>query len=137
MDKAVSILLVDDDPDDKFLFMEALEKVNMLSECNYRSNGDEALMWLTTVTELPDYIFLDLNMPRIDGLEVLQEIKKHGRLKSIPVIIYSTSSNQSDKEKAMRHGASLYITKPSRLADLKNAITSVFETIKATGNTKR
>jgi CheY-like chemotaxis protein len=130
MSAATRILLVDDDPDDKFLFLEALRKAAEWSSCSYCSSGTDALKWLMNAELLPHYIFLDLNMPRLNGKDVLKEIKKDGRLHQIPVIIYSTSNQETDKQECIRLGAALYVTKPYRLHDLEKIILHVFETVK-------
>ena len=122
MNKPPHILLIDDDPDDKLLFHEALVSVQSQTCFNYFGNGRDAINWLSKTEELPDYIFLDLNMPRMNGKETLEEIKKNPRLKPLPVIVYSTSNNEIDKQECKRLGAALYITKPYRLADLKEVI---------------
>ena len=129
MEKTLHILLIDDDPDDGYLFKEALAALNENILFNYKSSGSDALQWLSTTNDLPHYIFLDLNMPRMNGMEVLREIKKASCCSHIPVIIYSTSNNELHKEESKRDGASLYITKPFKLADLKNSIRRVFDTL--------
>ena len=68
---------------------------------------------------MPDFIFLDINTPKMTGLECLEEIKKYPVLKNIPIIIYTTSVRGEDKEKAQRLGAFSYIVKPSSISELK------------------
>jgi CheY-like chemotaxis protein len=106
------LFLVDDDMDDHEIFKSALAKV------------DEDLTLLTAST-LPDYIFVDLNMPRMDGLQFLKEIKQTDALKNIPVIIYSTSSSPGDIVKTKQLGAVLFVTKPSRFSDLCSLLQSL------------
>ena len=102
---------------------------------NYFSNGPNALQWLTNTTETPHYIFLDLNMPRMNGKEVLAEIKNTPLIAQIPVIVYSTSNNEFEKQECKHLGAALFVTKPYRLSDLKAVILSAFENIKPTRQT--
>jgi CheY-like chemotaxis protein len=112
-------LLIDDDSDDQEIFVLALEHINKDFVCVVASNGHEALGKLTTANSpLPDYIFLDLNMPRMNGKECLKEIKKNTLLNHIPVIIYTTSSMASDKSETASLGASGFITKPFSLPEL-------------------
>jgi CheY-like chemotaxis protein len=133
MGKALHVLLIDDDEDDKYLFLEALNRLDKPTQCSYHSNGIDGLKWLTTTGTTPDYIFLDINMPRMNGLEVLKEIKSDRHINHIPVIIYSTSGNEQHRQQALQLGAALYLPKPYKLNDLKKAILSVFETIKPAG----
>jgi CheY-like chemotaxis protein len=129
MSKAIHVLLIDDDPDDSFLFKEALKRIEQAIDYSYCDGGISALKFLANHSNLPDYIFLDMNMPRMNGLEVLTELKNDIALKHIPVIIYSTSANEDHQSEARRLGASLYVTKPYQVAELKKAILMVFETI--------
>src|ERR1051325_9789359 len=90
------ICLVDDDADDRFFFQTAVKKIDGSYECITAQNGEDTLAKLRTATRLPDYIFLDLNMPFMNGKECLMELKKDERLKNIPVIIYTTSNFSKD-----------------------------------------
>ncbi|HEY0047074.1 MAG TPA: response regulator, partial [Flavobacterium sp.] len=74
---------------------------------------------------LPDFIFLDLNMPEKGGKECLVEIRKHSKLKEIPVIIYSTSSSKKDIDDTYELGANLYITKPNSFTELRKAVRKI------------
>src|SRR3982751_6890989 len=107
------LFLVDDDIDDHEIFKSALAKVDADLELLTATNGYEALDVLLASNPLPDYIFVDLNMPRMGGLQFLKEIKQTETLKNIPVIIYSTSSNPGDIAKTRELGAVSFITKPS------------------------
>jgi CheY-like chemotaxis protein len=89
------------------------------------TNGYEALELLAIANTLPDYIFVDLNMPRMGGMQFLKEIKQHDTLKNIPVIIYSTSSNPADIAKTKELGAVSFITKPSRSSELCKLLQSI------------
>jgi len=119
------LFLVDDDMDDHEIFKSALAKVDGDLTLLTASNGYEALDLLSTTSTLPDYIFVDLNMPRMDGLQFLKEIKKTDTLKNIPVIIYSTSSNPADIAKTKQLGAISFVTKPSRFSDLCSFLQSL------------
>ena len=113
------LLLADDDEDDRMLFLEALSQINPAIKCTMAKNGKEALLILQSdMFELPDYIFLDLNMPVMNGLKCLMEIKKISLLKHIPVIIYSTSSEEEFKDAGKRLGALDFFVKPSDFSGL-------------------
>jgi CheY-like chemotaxis protein len=119
------LFLVDDDIDDHEIFKSALAKVNEELALITATNGYEALEALSMANTLPDYIFVDLNMPRMDGLQFLKEIKQTETLRHIPVIIYTTSSNPSDIAKTKELGAVSFVTKPSRFSELCSLLQSL------------
>lgn len=119
----IRILLADDDPDDRDLFTEAIDAQN--ADVDTVWNGAQLMKVLDSNESLPDFIFLDLNMPEKGGKECLQEIRQHSRLKEIPVIIYSTSSSKKDIDDTYELGANLYITKPNSFSELKKAVTKI------------
>ncbi|WP_205512328.1 response regulator [Longitalea arenae] len=121
------LFLVDDDIDDQEIFKLALAKVDGDLELLTASDGYEALNTLLAAATLPDYIFVDLNMPRMNGLQFLKEIKQQDGLKNIPVIIYSTSSHPGDIAKTKELGAVSFVTKPSRFAELCNLLQSLIK----------
>lgn len=128
MNNGKTCLLIDDDIDDQEIFSLVLKSVNPSIACIIANDGVEAVSRLAAEENLnPDYIFLDLNMPRMDGKECLQEIKKIDRLKQTPVIIYSTSSEQKDIVETRRLGASDYLEKQSSVADLKKMLAHFFK----------
>lgn len=130
---AITCFLIDDDKDDQEIFLMALEDINVSVSCITANNGNDALQkFEEDETFLPDYIFLDLNMPKINGRQCLVEIKKISRLKHIPIIIYSTSSAQRDKIETEILGASAFITKPSSITEFSKILAHVF--IKKTYN---
>lgn len=116
-----NILQIDDDSDDCEFFMEALEAV---CSAKYTAiyNPLEALRKLVEKEIEPDLIFLDLNMPAMSGLEFLTEIKKNGRLKEIPIIIFSTSQLDDIIYQAKEYGAQDFISKPNNMNDLKKIL---------------
>ena len=120
-----SILLIDDDIDDQEFFMEAAREVDNTINCFIASSCEEGLETLNKMPVVPDYIFLDLNMPKVDGKKCLSELKKSARLKDIPVIIYSTSSLKKDIEETKAMGAVHFMTKPSAFKELCDAIGNV------------
>src|SRR3954447_1638284 len=100
-----TLLIVDDDPDDTQLFCEAVSKINNTFHCYSAATGEEALQLLKSAIVKPDFIFLDLNMPRMGGKQCLIQLKKDPRFTKIPIVIYSTSKIKEDIEDALRHGA--------------------------------
>jgi CheY-like chemotaxis protein len=126
MTNALTFLIVDDDADDCEFFCEAISEINPLSKCLTASNGEDALMKLRSdIKPLPDFIFLDLNMQRMDGRKCLVELKKDKDLKNIPVIILTTSSSQKDIDETKMLGASYYLIKPSEYQKLRKDISFV------------
>ena len=119
------ILLVDDDSDDQLFFTDALSEVNPDIECITAKNGLEAIVHLKTISPMPTIIFLDLNMPFMNGFECLAELQKENKFKNIPVVIYSTSSNTIDVERTKEMGAKHFMTKPSDFNILKTKLREI------------
>jgi CheY-like chemotaxis protein len=118
-----NFFIADDDPDDQELFIEALHEIDAYCICVTAYDGQEALKKLFGPKNyLPDIIFLDLNMPKMNGKECLAEIKKNNLLKEIPVIIYSTSADKRDMIDAMQLGAVFFLQKPNRFDELSQAL---------------
>lgn len=117
------ILLIDDDTDDRELFCEALATVDPVIVCDYAIDGAEALLRLVN-KELsePDIIFLDINMPVMNGWQFLRKLKNEDAYKHIPVIVYSTSSNLRDRQIADEMGALCFITKPHAFRILQSLL---------------
>ena len=112
MKKRLRILLADDDKDDRFFFEKALKTLPTQTELFSVEDGEKLMTYLLkNITNLPDVLFLDINMPRKNGSECLQEIKRHGKLKEIPVVMYSTSLHEDVADLLHCHGASYYIQK--------------------------
>ena len=119
----VTFLLADDDADDKTLFCEALSEIDPAIVCHTASDGREALEILSEQrTKKPSIIFLDINMPVMDGWQCLGKLKEHSDHKDIPVIMYSTSSYQRDIEQALEGGAFCFFTKPSDYRELRSIL---------------
>jgi len=126
MSKVELLFLIDDDADDQHVFAEALSEVDDSVDLVTATNGLEALERLRDSSQpLPDLIFLDLNMPKMNGKQFLKEVKNVPRLSEIPVVIYSTSSARMDKEETLALGASEFVVKPDSYGELCNAIRSV------------
>ena len=117
-DKTLSVLLVDDDQDDRSLFQDALERINIPVSFKEASGCNEALEKLKEMEELlPDIIFIDLNMPDIDGFKCIEGIKKVALWKNIPIIVYSTSSSSSHIKQAEMMGVTGYLKKPNQFKE--------------------
>lgn len=126
MKNDATILLIDDDADDREIFQLALSEAAPTYTCVTTKSGIEALDRLIDGDLKPDCIFLDLNMPRMNGTQCLEGIKKESHLSTIPVVIYSTSSERRDRENTLALGASAFITKPSDISELIAALENIF-----------
>jgi len=118
MEKELKLMLIDDDEDDRELFLLALEGMETGCSCVTVNSCSEALKMLHKGEYLPDFIFLDLNMPLMDGKQFLEKIKKEPAYCDIPIAIYSTSSAITDKEQTIGMGANYFVTKPNRIDDI-------------------
>jgi CheY-like chemotaxis protein len=125
---AIKILLIDDDYDDRAFFCEALDEAAPDIRCYTSADAREALRQLDNKEiEMPDLLFLDINMRGMSGWQCLSILKEHGAYTHIPVIMYSTSSNTEDIEKAYRLGALCFFTKPYSFKDLRKSLAIVAE----------
>jgi CheY-like chemotaxis protein len=106
------VLYVDDDRDDQELFTEIVKEIDPDIDCVIATDGVDALLLLPQI-DTPACIFIDVNMPRMNGLELLKTIKGHPVYSSIPAIILTTSGSKMDELTALCLGASEYLTKPS------------------------
>jgi CheY-like chemotaxis protein len=119
MDMQKMVMIVDDDSDDIEFFCEALIEIDASVQYMTAISGDDALNKLRSKDKiLPHFIFLDLNMPRMNGKQLLKELKKDYLLKDIPAIIFSTSSTPKDVEETKALGAAHFLTKPSSFKKL-------------------
>ncbi len=126
------ILIVDDDGDDREMFGEALAEVAPDSICYSAPNARKALSELENRNiDIPDLIFLDINMPQMNGWQTLCQLKEAEPHKNIPVIMYSTSTYPEDVEKAGRLGALCFFSKPSEFKLLKKSISLVIAHLNA------
>ncbi|MEO8403048.1 MAG: response regulator [Chitinophagaceae bacterium] len=121
----VKILLVEDNEGDIILTKEALKEGKLKNEIVVARDGEAALELLANTAVLPDLILLDINLPKLNGLEVLAAIKKDDRLKMIPVIMLSTSSAEKDIITSYNSHANCFITKPVDLTSFIDVIRSI------------
>ena len=121
--KKLNILYADDDTDDCIFFKEALVELLLSTNLTTVHDGEQLMQLLTNETnELPDILFLDLNMPRKNGFECLSEIKQNKKLKDLPVVIFSTSFEQEVVNLLYKNGAQYFIRKPSVFFQFKKII---------------
>lgn len=126
--KNVHILLVEDNEGDILLTVEALEEGRIANVIEVARDGQEAMDKLENdflENKLPDLILLDINLPKMNGHEVLEKLKNNDNLKHIPVIILSTSSSEMDILKSYNNHANCFITKPVEIDEFVKAIESI------------
>ena len=130
MNTQIKIFMIDDDSDDQELFSDTLSSIDPSVECITPNNGEQALQLLMGTSDpLPDFIFVDLNMPVMNGFEFLKAVKNLESLQHIPVIIYTTSSAPAHKEQAIKLGASHFLTKPTSMKELKNELEKLISSL--------
>lgn len=123
MNDTIQLLLADDDKDDCDLFRDALEELSFAARLSTVHDGEQLMTVLNRTTQqLPSVLFLDLNMPRKNGFECLSEIKKDENLRRLPVVIFSTSSDDDIVNLLYAKGAHFYISKPNEFDKLKRVI---------------
>lgn len=123
---ALKILIAEDDAEDRLFIQEAFAELQLAADVSFLEDGEALLRYLQreppyqdpNLHPQPNIILMDLNMPRKDGREALREIKAHPDLRSIPVIIFSTSSDNSDIFQSYQSGANCYLTKPVGFKEL-------------------
>lgn len=124
-----NFLIADDDWDDAAMFCEALGQIGTGLNCYKVENGREVFKFLSKPdASKPDVIFLDINMPIMNGWDCLNALKTNDEFKTIPTIIYSTSSARRDVDQAYRLGASVFVTKPEDFKELRNILEVVATT---------
>lgn len=115
--KKLKILLIEDDQIEVIKLHRAINKLEMTHEIIEAKNGEEALMILENKQSLPDIVFLDLNMPKINGIEFLKILKADDTLRFLPTIILTTSNNRTDLLECYKVGVAGYILKPLKYND--------------------
>jgi CheY-like chemotaxis protein len=125
MDEHFKILVVDDDVEDHLILQDYFSEAELVHSVGFRENGQQALRYLEGITEdsqLPHLIILDLNMPIMNGTQTLVHLKGTPRLRQIPIIIFSTSENETEKRKCLSLGAVDYMVKPHSLDECRATI---------------
>jgi len=123
----VNCFLIDDDEDDQEIFTMALKDINHPIECFFANDGVEAILkFKNDPSFLPDYIFIDINMPRMNGIECLEVFKASPSIKHIPVFMISTSADANIMAKSKAMGAVDFIVKPSSVSALTKILADHF-----------
>jgi CheY-like chemotaxis protein len=117
-----TILIIDDDIDDQEILITAIQELDETITCVTALNGKEGLEKLKAREVMPGLIFLDLNMPAMNGFQFLEHVKDHVELSKIPVVVFSTSSNSSDVQQTKKLGAIDFFTKPASFLKLKQLL---------------
>jgi len=121
--RKLNIILAEDDQDDRLLFEEVISELPVSVELTTFNNGEELMEWLNDdENQLPDALFLDLNMPRKNGFAALGEIKRNSELQDLPVVIFSTATNREMIKQVFKDAAHYYIRKPANFWELKKLI---------------
>lgn len=128
----IEILLVEDNPGDVCLIKELFKNAKVKNHINVAKDGEEALKMLRqenefTKVHLPDFILLDLNLPKKNGKEVLKEMRADVRFKYIPVVVLTSSSSEEDINESYQSGANSFITKPNNLDQFTKVVNSIHE----------
>jgi CheY-like chemotaxis protein len=120
--KRLNVILADDDDDDRYMFNEAIKELRLDINTQMVRDGLELMNCLENSEQLPDMIFLDLNMPVMDGFQCLEKIRKNIRYKDVSIIIYSTASSDIYINKTFSLGANIYLIKPNSFNELKDLL---------------
>jgi len=121
-----NLMLIDDDEDDRGFFLEVVKDLYPEMNCIIAENGKDALDKLSKESAKPELIFLDLNMPLMNGRQFLREIKQREGFNGIPVVILSTSSDEKTKAETSQLGATDFITKPDKFSVWQSTLKNVF-----------
>lgn len=117
-----TIYIADDDEDDQFLLQTAFASTDLGCQLKFFGNGEQLLKQLTEENRPPTMVLLDLNMPILDGFQTLVKLRSQVAYETLPVVILTTSNQQSDVQKAYELGANSFITKPHQYADLLRTV---------------
>ena len=120
-------MIVEDDADDRLYFRNAVKQIDASYHCLEAWNGAQAIKLLQKANQLPDFIFIDINMPLMNGLDCLEKLKEDEKSKKIPVIIYSTSQYQKNSDYTRELGASYFLTKPADTKQLPQQLILAME----------
>jgi CheY-like chemotaxis protein len=130
MKKEIKILMVEDNQGDILLTLEALKEAKINNHIDVVKDGEAAIQYLKKEgeykdVETPDLILLDINLPKMNGLEVLEELKRDDSLKVIPVVILTTSDSEKDVFESYQKHANCYITKPVNFANFMEVVQKI------------
>lgn len=129
MNKAGPIILIEDDLDDQALFEDVFKKLNLKNRIEYFSDGEQALDYLIATEEEPFIIFSDINMPRLNGMELRAKIHENEnlRLKSIPYLFFTTTAEQKNVIDAYSKSIQGFFVKPYSMGELHHLIKTIVE----------
>lgn len=120
-----NILLLEDDIVDVMTIKRAIKQLNISNELVVKENGEEGLEYLKNCSDLPGIIFLDINMPKMNGIEFLEHIKQNKEWAQVPVVVLTTSKDQQDKLATFGQGISGYMVKPVDYPQFKDMIATI------------
>jgi len=118
------ILVVEDDPDDQVFTRRALESFRPPLSYRFVSDGQSALDYLTGATPRPAMLLLDLNLPRLGGLRVLEAVRNNPSLHGLPIVVFTTSSGSDDRCRSLSLGAKAFVTKPENIDEYMEVVRS-------------
>ncbi len=122
----INIILADDDEDDRLFFTDAFDELKITTKVKTFNDGVYLMDYLNDKeSDLPNVLFLDLNMPRKSGMECLKELKQNAKFNNVAIAIYSTSASEEDIENTFVMGANIYIKKPNDFNQLKKVLSEV------------
>jgi CheY-like chemotaxis protein len=121
------ILYIDDDLEDREIFKEAISEIEPSYVCNVATDGQQGIVALEDFVVMPDFIFVDVNMPVMNGRQFLEKVKSTPRLRSIPVIMYSTTSYSQERAEYFNMGAKDVLVKPNTFHDICQLLKTVIE----------
>ena len=120
------VILVDDDQDDCMLFEDAMNDIGMLSQLKVANDGEKLFQILSSQSPcFPDLIFLDLNMPKMNGYECISKLRNSALIKCIPIVVFSTTNQVEMIDWVYYNGANLFVNKPNSYFKLKETIRNV------------
>ncbi|MEB3289847.1 MAG: response regulator [Leptolyngbya sp.] len=122
IDDLPSILLVEDNPDDERLILRALRRSNITNPVVVAHNGEEALQCLQGLSPLPIVVLLDLKLPKVDGFEVLRQLRNQDATRALPIVVLTSSSEDRDIVTSYHLGANSYVRKPVSMDEFTMAI---------------
>lgn len=123
----MQILYAEDDIEDFDFFCEIIREMDSTVECINARDGSEAIEFLENATTLPDIVVLDMNMPTQDGKGTLMSIKRNPQLKSIPVVIYTTTIDGRDRDQCLQLGATMVVQKPTSIQKAKELLSAILQ----------
>ncbi|MCW3123490.1 MAG: response regulator receiver protein [Flavipsychrobacter sp.] len=135
MQKMRECLIIDDDEDDQEIFLMCLNSVSDQVNGKTVSSGVDAIAMLTADNDYtPDYIFLDVNMPKMNGIECLKELRAIERLNNTMIFMYSTTAERTSLAECKKMGISDFIIKPTKISELKERLAAIFAIVPETNS---